>query len=368
MLIYRYLSRQLLGSTIAVAFVLVLVLVFGRFVKYLGDAAEGKLQAEVLFSLLVFRLPGFLELILPMSLFMGILLTFGRMYVDSEMTVLRACGVSNGQLVRMCLVPALMMSLVVGSFSAVLSPWGFARVQHILEEQRARPEIDMLAGGRFYKRTEEGVERVTYAEGLVDDRTRLENVFISEFPAGANPTVARPSVVTASSGHRVQAEDGTQYLELTSGYRYEGQPGHADFHMVAFESYRLRIAETSVQSFDQLRGLPTRELLQRDQLPAIAEWQWRLSLPVMCLVVILLAVPLSRVNPRQGRFVTLLPGVLLFLGYLALLVGVRQWVESGTLPPVLGPWWVHLLFAGVGGVMLYGEEMRLWLTTRRKPA
>lgn len=368
MLVYRYLSRQLFASTLAVALVLVLVLVFGRFIKYLGDAAEGKIQAEVLLSLLMFRMPGFLELILPLSLFMGILLTFGRMYVDSEMTVLRAAGLSNSQLVRMCLVPALMMALVVGSFSAVLTPWGFARMQQVLDEQRSRPEIDMVSAGRFYKRADIGVERVTYAEDLVDSRTRLENVFIAEFPAAQDPSVKRPSVVTAMSGHRVQGEDGAQYLELASGYRYEGQPGRPDFNVVAFESYRLRIAENPVKASEVLRGQPSGELMRRADLPAVAELQWRLSLPFMCLVAALLAVPLSRVNPRQGRFVKLFPGLMLYLAYLGLLLAVRQWVERGVLPPALGPWWVHLLFVLVGLLVLFGEELRLRLATRRTAA
>lgn len=357
MLIYRYLSRQLFASTLAVAFVLVLVLVFGRFIKYLGDAAAGRIQAEVLFSLLMFRLPGFLELILPMSLFAGILLAFGRMYVDSEMTVLRAAGVSNLRLVGMCLVPALMMFAVVASFSTALSPWGAARQQHIFEQQRARPEIDMLSGGRFYKRNADGIERVTYAENLVDNRTRLEHVFLAEFPLD-NPS-AQPSVVTAATGHRVQDEHGTQYLELTDGFRYEGQPGRADYHMVAFETYRLRIAENPVQPSEEIRGLSTPTLFSRDDLESIAERQWRLSLPFMCLVAVLLAVPLSRVQPRQGRFLKLLPGILLFLLYLVMLIGVRQSVEKGDLSPAIGPWWVHLLFGALGVLLLFGEELRV---------
>lgn len=357
MLIYRYLSRQLFASTLAVALVLVLVLVFGRFIKYLGDAAAGRIQAEVLFSLLIFRLPGFLELILPMSLFAGILLSFGRMYVDSEMTVLRAAGVGNMRLVAMCLVPALMMFAVVASFSTALSPWGTAQQQQILEQQRSRPEIDMLSAGRFYKRYSTGIERVTYAEKLVDDRTRLENVFLAEFPL--NNASSTPNLVTAATGHRAQDENGVQYLELTNGYRYEGQPGRADYHLVAFESYRVRVAENPVQAAEEIRGLSTPALFGRNDLAAVAERHWRVSLPFMCLIAILLAVPLSRVEPRQGRFVKLLPGILLFLGYMVLLIAARQSIEKGNLSPAIGTWPVHLVFAAIGTVLLFGEELRV---------
>lgn len=364
MIIYRYLSRQLFASTMAVAFVLVLVLVFGRFIKYLADAAEGKLEASALFALLAFRLPGFLELILPLALFLGVLLSYGRMYVDSEMTVLRACGLSNTQLLRLTLVPALSMVLVVGSFSLFLSPWGFAKVQQVMAEQRARPQIDMLTAGRFYKRSGADRETVTYAEGLVDKRTLLENVFIAEFPLGRAQESTRPNVVRAASGRRVQDEEGNQFLELRDGFRYEGVPGQANFHVVAFETYRLRIDTSVPRNEQQLRGSPLEELVRRRDSAAIAELQWRVSLPFMCLVAILLAVPLARVEPRQGRFLKLLPSALLFLVYLALLVGVRQWVERGVLPAALGPWWVHLSFALVGVWLVFSEEMRLWWRTR----
>lgn len=368
MLVYRYLSRQLLAATLAVTLVLVLVLVFGRFIKYLGDAAEGRIQAEVLFSLLLFRLPGFLEMILPMSLFMGILLACGRMYVDSEMTVLRASGVGNAHLARLFLPPALMMTLVVASFSTALTPWGFAAMQQTMEQQRARPEIDMLSAGRFYKSTNAGISRATYARDLVENRTQLENVFIAEFPAGVDSSISRPSIVTAASGRRMQDDSGNEFLELQGGFRYEGQPGTANFHVVAFESYRLRVASNPVQPYEEIRSLPSRALLERSDLPSLAELQWRFSIPLMCLVAVLLAVPLSRVEPRQGRFLKLLPSVLLFLVYLVLLIGCRQWVEKGDLPPALGPWWVHLLFALIGIGLMFAEEIRLKLSMRRQRA
>lgn len=364
MLLYRYLSRQLFASTLAVAFVLTLVLVFGRFIKYLGDAAEGRIQAEVLLQLLTYRLPGFLEMILPMALFMGILLANGRMYADSEMTVLRASGIGNMQLARMCFIPALMMALVVGSFSLFLSPWGFATVEQTMAQQRARPEIDMVSAGRFYKRTSNGVQRATYARDLVANRTQLENVFLSEFPAGEGNNIRRPSIITAASGHRVQGEDGNEYLELENGFRYEGQPGRANFHVVAFQTHRLRIDGTPVVASGQTRALPTASLLERNDLSAIAELQWRLSVPLMCFIAVLLAVPLSRVQPRQGRFFKLLPSVLLFLAYLILLIGSRQWVEKGAIPASMGPWWVHLSFGFLGLAMIYGDEIRLRLTMR----
>src|SRR5690606_3035870 len=96
---FRYLARNVLLNTIGVAAVLMLVVVSSRFAKYLEVAATGKIDASVLFAIIGFRLPGFFELVLPLAFFLSILLAYGQLYVDSEMTVLHACGISQKRLV-----------------------------------------------------------------------------------------------------------------------------------------------------------------------------------------------------------------------------------------------------------------------------
>src|SRR5699024_1537776 len=91
----RYINRQLLVTTLVVTFVLVMVLVTGRFIKYLADAAVGEIAADALFLIMAYRLPEFLQLILPLSLYIGILLVLGGMYVTNEITVMNACGIGR---------------------------------------------------------------------------------------------------------------------------------------------------------------------------------------------------------------------------------------------------------------------------------
>ncbi len=128
---------------------------------------------------MAYRFPGFLELILPLGLFIGILLAYGRMYLESEMTVLLACGVSEGELLQKTLVGAMPVMLVVGAMSLFVSPWGMNQVEQIFNEQRKATEFEMLAPGRFQDFSSGG--RVTYTEALSDDKRQLQGVFIAEY-------------------------------------------------------------------------------------------------------------------------------------------------------------------------------------------
>lgn len=178
MIVFRYLSREVLVTLSAVSAVLLVIIMSGRFIKYLAQAAQGVLDPSVLFLIMGFRLPGFLQLILPLGLFLGILLAYGRLYLESEMTVLSATGMSQQRLLALTMAPAALVALLVAWLSLSLAPQGVAQVQQIINQQDALTEFDTLVPGRF--QTLRDGSRVTYTEQLSDDRVNLSGVFISE--------------------------------------------------------------------------------------------------------------------------------------------------------------------------------------------
>lgn len=346
MIIYRYLSRQLLASTLAVTTVLVFILVSGRFIKYLSEAAAGKIAKEVLLALMLFRLPGFLEMILPLGLFLAILLAYGRLYLENEMTVLAACGYGPRELFKHTALPTIGMATAVGLMSLWLSPWGAQHAKQLISDQRARSSFETLTPGRFHSTRDR--RQVTYAERLSEDGKRMENIItIQEGAAGY-------TVVVAESGWRtVDPGTGVQYLMLEQGHQYRGIPGRADLTVVEFEGYQLKISDPDVSRAKQeIRMLSTPALMGHSSANAWAELQWRVSLPLLVPILVAIALPLSRVNPRQGRFIKMLPGILLYLLYLTLLTSGRSALEDGEdVPAWVGLWWVHAFFAGVALVL-----------------
>jgi lipopolysaccharide export system permease protein len=365
LIVFRYLSRELLVTLSAVSAVLLVIIMSGRFIKYLAQAAQGLLDPGVLLMIMGFRLPGFLQLILPLGLFLGILLAYGRLYLDSEMTVLSATGMSQRRLLVYSLAPAALIAALVGWLSLGLAPLGVGEVDRILNEQDSLTEFDTLVPGRF--QTLRDGTRVTYTRELTADRTELAGVFISETNLSSATGEKRGlSVLVAESGRQEVQPDGSRYLILENGYRYDGNPGQANYRAIQYDTYGVLLPKPEVSvELSEREALPTRELLGSADVRLQSELQWRLSLPLLVFIVTLLAVPLSKVNPRQGRFLKLLPAILLYMAYLALLIAARGWLDKGRIPAALGLWWVHGIFFAIGMLMLYWEPLRLATSKRR---
>ena len=364
MIVFRYLSREVLLTLSAVSAVLLVIIMSGRFIKYLAQAASGALDPGSLFLIMGFRLPGFMQLILPLGLFLGILLAYGRLYLESEMTVLSATGMSQQRLLGLTMIPAAFVALIVAWLSLSLAPQGANQFQLLLNKQDALTEFDTLVPGRFQALSDGS--RVTYTEELTNDRTNLSGVFISQKSLGQDAKDRSISVLVAETGHQEVRPDGSRWLILNNGYRYDGNPGLADYRAIKYDTYGVLLPKPDASDEVTDRdAIPTLDLIGNPEPRAIAELQWRISLPLLGFIVTLIAVPLSRVNPRQGRFLKLLPAILLYMGYLTILISARGALEKGKLSPTLGLWWVHALFLAIGLLLLYWEPLRLKLASRR---
>lgn len=364
MIVFRYLSREVLLTLSAVSAVLLVIIMSGRFIKYLAQAAAGLLDPGSLFLIMGFRLPGFLQLILPLGLFLGILLAYGRLYLESEMTVLSATGMSQQRLFCITLFPATLVALIVAWLSLSLAPQGANQSQLLLNKQDGLTEFDTLEPGRFQSLRDGS--RVTYTETLTDDRANLGGVFISQKNLNSDKKDRGISVLVAEKGHQEVRPDGNRYLILENGYRYDGNPGQADYRAIKYDEYGVLLPKPDVSDEVTARdAIPTSSLIGNNDLSARTELHWRLSLPLLVFIVTLMAVPLSRVNPRQGRFLKLLPAILLYMAYLSMLIAARGALEKGKIPPALGLWWVHAIFLAIGLGLLYWEPMRLKLASRR---
>ncbi|HJR32432.1 MAG TPA: LPS export ABC transporter permease LptF [Pseudomonas sp.] len=364
MIVFRYLSREVLLTLSAVSAVLLVIIMSGRFIKYLAQAASGLLDPGSLFLIMGFRMPGFLQLILPLGLFLGILLSYGRMYLESEMTVLSATGMSQQRLVWMTMFPATLVALVVAWLSLSLAPQGANQFQLLLNKQDALTEFDTLEPGRFQS-LRDGT-RVTYTERMSDDRVNLGGVFISQKNISSNNKDRGISVLVAEKGRQEIRPDGNRYLILDNGYRYDGSPGQADYRAIKYDEYGVLLPKPEVSDEVTDRdAMPTSTLIGSEDIRMRAELQWRISLPLLVFIVTLMAVPLSRVNPRQGRFLKLLPAILLYMAYLTILIAARGALDKGKIPAVLGLWWVHGIFLAIGLGLLYWEPLRLMRASRR---
>ena len=355
LIIFRYLSRDLLVTALAVSAILLTIFLSGKFGDYLDDAAEGKLAVDVLFTIIAYRMPNLLELILPLGFYLAVLLAYGRMYIESEMVVLSATGMSQWQLVRMTMVPAILVAGIVALFSFWLSPLGAQLTQQVLAEQRNRSEFESLQERRFQAIGQGRI--MTYVQEVSDDNKRLENVFVAQQDGQLTSTI----VVAQTGAQTYNTDYGQRYLVLNNGYRYEGQPGSNEFTITSFNEWGRYLPPTTsaAEIESEADAKTTAQLIASEDLESKATLQWRLSMPLMVLIATLFAVPLSKTNPRQGRYLKMLPAILIYIFYLAFLINARSAVTEGDLPDTLGLWVVHIPFLLLGVVMLNWQSLAL---------
>jgi lipopolysaccharide export system permease protein len=363
-IILRYLSREILVTMLAVSSILLLIVMSGRFARYLAEATTGRISVDVLFTLIGYRMPEFLILILPLGLFIAILLAYGRIYIESEMVVLSACGMSQRQLVIYTLIPAVIISAVVAAFSLWLGPLGAQKTETLLLEQRQRSEFDALQEGRFQSLGKG--QAITYIESLSNNRKRLNHVFVAQ--ADNDPSRENLVVIIAESGEQILHPDYDQrYLILHQGKRYEGRPGSSSYAVMSFDTYGqyLPPVDPALTLASKTDAMPTAQLMLAEDRESRVTLQWRFAFPLLVVIVALLAVPLSRTNPRQGRYLKMLPAILIYLVYLGALIGIRSAMDTGQWPILPGLWAVHLVFFALALLLINWHRFQLWRQRRR---
>lgn len=336
-IIDRYIIREVFYTLLAVMPLLLLIFVGHRLADYLGDIVSGKFTREILLPLLALKSLGILEVLLPLVFYLSVLLALGRLYKDSEMIVLAACGVGPARVLKAVFVSALLVTVLVGVLSMLISPWAAARGAVIIERAETAPAINALVAGRF-KESSTG-DQVFYAEAISPDQKILRNIFVQGREAD------KITVLSAQTAQRnFNRATGDQQIVLRDGKRYEWTPGQADHTLIEYEKYTLSLPhETLANAPVKERAMATSALLILDSSSATAEFQWRVSRPLSVLLLALLAVALSRTTPRQGRYAKLFIAIAAFIIYDNTLGIAQTWLERGQVPPWLGMWWVHVL-------------------------
>jgi lipopolysaccharide export system permease protein len=364
MILFRYLSREVFTAMAIIALVVFVIASGSRLSRYLSDAASGTLSGELIGWLLLYRLPGFLELILPISFFLAIMLAHARLHVDNELQVLNSAGFGEGRLIRLTLVQSLFVMLLTSLIVFWLRPAAELGIQEVKASQKSMTEFDLLIPGRF--QVLNSGSRVTYVQSVSEDQL-LENIFMTERAVNEPAEDAKIVTMVAARGEARLDASGDRFLVLQDGRRYRSVNGGKAHQVIVFEEFgqRLQRDQYDIESAE-VRERSLGALLQDPDRAAWAEIQWRLSLIVMIPILVLLAVPLGRVEPRDGRFSRVAPGVLLCFLYLVLLSGARSAVTEGRFPVMPGLFLVHLGFFGLAVILLNaGEKSANWFKTVR---
>lgn len=344
----RYLSVEILKASLVTLLVLFVILMSNALSSVLSDISLGDAPEQALFPLLLSQSTSLMTLLIPFAYFLGVVFAFGRLYKDYEIAVLSSCGFGYRQMFRPVLLVMLPLLLLNVYLSLSLNASTQRYAQMMVESGEQKGEFETIESGRF--NVSKNGAHVFYMESISDDRTQLEKVIITQ---SSNEQV---SIEIAEQGRqKTLEEDGDVFLEVGPGLRYEGFPGDLDFSVTEYKQHGILLdlqrgtsnysARAKEKSFIELLNSTSR----KDRI----ELHWRIAIPVMLIVLALLAVPLSYVAPRQGRYGKMGITILVYIIYNNFLGAVLAWMEKGKVSVEFGFWWVHLFFISVAIMLLW---------------
>lgn len=352
MLIFRYLSKEIYAAAMATTLVLLMIFMMNQLVHYLHQAASGQITTKALFEIMSLQVPLLIGYLLPLGLYLGILTALGRMYVDQEMTVLSACGFGSTRLLAMIMTFTVAIAAIVAWLMLYLTPQVEWFRNKILSDAIATASLQKILPGRFQRMA--GGDRVFYAESVSRDHENLYNVFLAQKQQADQGKPVQWDVLRARRAYEIEpVPNAGRFLLFENGHRYVGSPQDPDYQVMQFRQYAVRLTQSPAKMRESIKYWPTTRLLKKQRDPsAVAELHWRLALPIMTVILALIAVPLSKVNPRSGKFAKLLPAIILYIVYADLLFVARAWLIDHEIPLWLGMWWVHIGFLVLASLLL----------------
>ena len=352
-IIDRYLLREILKPWLGTSIIVLGIFMSVIALKFLAEAASGLLPGRIILDLIGLRLIVSLEFLLPTTLFFSVVFAFGRLYADSEMTALFACGVGLNRVIKVVFSLSAIVAALVAGLSLYVRPWASDASYRLRDQAMAEFDLSKLDGGNFYQIPLEN--RIFFADSVDHDRNRAIGVFV-ETKRGS-----MLQVISAKELYQRQNEGGGKpLLVFLDGHLYEfpqsdqgddkeGQGGH----IFGFRESTLSLEGKEVPPDKyRVKATDSAQLARSTQPEDVAEWQGRLSAPLSSVLLALLAVPLSRSAPRQGKYARVVSGVVIYALYFNVGALAKSWVQRGVVPFVPGLWWVPALLAGLVLVLL----------------
>lgn len=346
MIFQRAVRREFTHSTAGVFIALFAILLTTQLIRFLGEAAQGSIAPEAVVALLGFSALNYIPTLLSLAAFVAILLALSRSYRDSEMIVWFSSGLPLTAWIRPVLVFMLPLVLAIAGLSLFVSPWALSQSSEYRGNLEVRKDAGQATPGAFQESS--SGDRVVFVEAVADDESYVKNIFVSSVQDG------RLGVTMAATGHQEIAANGDRFIVLENGRRYEVEPGSPESRVLEYGRYAIRMETKEARGIERTpKDMSTLELIALDLPVCRAELLWRLGIPLSAIVLALLAIPLSFVNPRAGRSANMLLALFTYLVYNNLMTISQAWVASGKASFAFGLLSIHLLMLCLLPLLFY---------------
>ncbi|MXP56459.1 LPS export ABC transporter permease LptF [Pantoea sp. Mhis] len=323
MIIIKYLFGELFKSQLAILFILLLIFLCQKLIRILGGIIDGNIPINLIFALLELGLPEIIKLILPLSLFLAILLTFGKFYNSNEIIAMNSCGFSNIVLVKSTMILVILTSMIAIVNVIWLAPWSACYQEKIIKNAIINPISLSVINGNF--QTFSDGNTVLFIEKVKGNK--FGKIFLAQLEFKKN---VHPSVILADNGYIQQNLNGSQIIILDKGTRFEGIATLGNFNITHFINYQARINYKKINlNFDNPEQLSLGVLFKNKKMQFKAELYWRLTLVLSVLIMGIMVIPLSLNDFFYDRTFSMLPSMFLYLIFFLLETSFKSNAEKG---------------------------------------
>jgi len=364
----RILTRYILREVVAHALIGAAIFTFVLFTRDLGRILELVVRASAplpsVAEIFLYTVPLALTYTLPMSVLVGILIGLSRLAADSEITAMRASGMSIWSFLRslsIFVIAAWLLALANGIYLAPYSQSALLRLEDQLKGSQVSFEIQPRVFYEGFPKIVLYVQDVHSAQGAAV----WKGVFLADISDSANPriTLAKEGIVVSEGQDRL-------HLHLRDGSTHETDPKQADHYQIStFQQTDIPIelpsAESKADEAVPVGMVSTRVLAAQSQHsdPISSRWYLielhrRFALPTACLVLALVGIPLGLSSKKSGKSGGFVLTILLVFGYYFVsLIGVSL-AKQGRVAPWLGTWLADLVFLAGGMFLLWRADKR----------
>lgn len=354
MIIQRYLVKEIMVSFFATLFVLLLIILGNTFVRLLGDVSGGSLPVDALGKMVFLKSIGGVIKLTPIALLIGMMLAFGRLYRDHEISALHSSGIGPKQFYKGIFLFVAPLTLIIAGLVLFVIPNIEKLSDDIKNEIKQRPEAAGIPVGEFMHANSGNNKITIFVEDIDKDKVVMKRFFmhLEEKKANENQKenkdtleINNEKIISAEKALLyIDPESGGRIFKVESGSSYDNNRITGEFTIFNFKEHGIHIPSLKISSSVDLEAESISTLLKRNDNEAQAEIHWRLALIFSAPVMALLAFPLSYTTPREGRFGKLGIGILLYAVYANLIITGKSLIEDGKVPNWLGLWWVHIIF------------------------
>ena len=339
----KSLNMEVLKTSSGILMILFLLVVGSRFVGYFEKAAEGSMDPSIIFSVIFLRFPDFITLLIPLSFFLGILISVSRLYAEREIYGYISVGLSQLDLVKFLAPQAFIYFSITLILSLYVAPYTKALSQEIMSIDSFEEQIESMKPDKIYS-FEDG-RAFIYAKAINGNVLEDVKMFRTN-NNGSNLIIAE----------QLNVNKGNKQLELdfNNGVFYKGIFSDQRQVISSFDKFISPIDK----DIDRVSGLSMSKIFDYSAESEKANLQWNISIPATLIILLFLGVYIGAVKPRQGRFSVILPGMLIYIAYLSLLILGRESLSSNPTSGI-GLWWIHLIFGLYAMLYIFKDNLQI---------